>query len=128
MKLKYRVILASLFLVSLFCLFYIQLFSLEHGSDEIYVCQIGVFSNESNAVDMVDKVRGYGFDGLYYKYNDQFIVLAGMTLVYQEAVLIGEDISALGMASVIKQYYVDQSILSAYKEGEYKSVLEALES
>lgn len=126
MRLKHKVILSSFILVGLFSLLYIQLFSIKDSSHRIYVCQVGIFSNEGNAMDLVEEMNSLGFEGNYYIKDLQYFVLGGITLEQEDAIEIGELISGVNRTCVIKEYYVQGDCIEEIKEGEYAMVLEEL--
>lgn len=123
---KNKVILLSILLGCLFSYFYISVFSIASSDQVVYVCQVGIFSNESNASDMVNKMTNLSYDSYRYLNDGKHIVIAGISLSNEEANEIGTSISASGMNCVIKQYNVSSECIELIKEGTYTMLLEEL--
>lgn len=123
---KIKIVLVSLVLSLIFSVFYIWLFFIGNTTNVIYVIQVGIYSNESNAISMVENINNLDFDGNLFCKDGQYYVLAGIVLNRNDADEISLRVSNKGINCYVREFFVGTESIEGVKEGVYIEVLEEL--
>jgi hypothetical protein len=125
MKIKYVTVIIAIALSAISGTIYMKFFSNEEIS--IYVCQVGVYSNQDNANTMVQKLQAANLSVYTYQKKDTIVVISDIFLKEKDAEVLGEMISENGMTCAILKYQVASQMQSSIVDKKYETVLKELE-
>ncbi|WDC83860.1 SPOR domain-containing protein [Caloramator sp. mosi_1] len=78
--------------------------------NKIYLLQIGVFTNETNAKSMVDNLNRIDVYGHYYKDNDTYRVITDVSVDLNIIKNKKEELDKKGISSIIKEFDIQNKI------------------
>lgn len=75
----------------------------DSAKPKTYIVQLGSFSIEANAKNLVNSLKKKGFDALYKKVDNNYIVQAGSFAIKDNAVALSNKLLDAGFQSIIKE-------------------------
>lgn len=126
MKVKQVVVVVALLLSVCFGSIYMHFFSKVNEMIDIYVCQVGIYKEQSNADSMIESLKAAGLNGSSYKNGDTIIAISDIFLNQEEAKQAGTKISEKQISCVIKEYQVDKKYQDEIGKKVYDNVLKEL--
>lgn len=128
MKIVRFVILMAVGLSLLFSGIYLKFFSTLGSTIDAYVVQVGIYKQDENANEMVQKLTSLKQPNYKYQKDNNFVVITGVFLDEEEAKKMGNTISEKGVTCVIKQTEFDSEVKEAIQSQNYEIIIKELSS
>lgn len=123
MKAKNTILLCALLLSGVFSFVYLKFFSLDAKMMNVYAVQVGIYSKEENANEMIETLKNQSLNGYRYQKDDSFIVVSDVLLDKEEATELGNLISQKGITCLVKEYSIQERYKDSVSKKELESVL-----
>lgn len=128
MKTKYLTVTVALVLSALFGTIYMKFFSTVSATIHIYVCQVGIYSEETNANDMMQNLKNSELPTYSYHKDDTIIVISDIFLDKEQAEALGTTISEKQITCAIREYAIPEDMKTLIENKDYEKVLKELET
>lgn len=128
MKIVRFVILLAVGLSLLFSGIYLKFFSTLNSTINAYIVQVGIYKQDENANEMVQKLTSLKQPSYKYQKDNNFVVITGVFLEEEEAKKMGNTISEKGVTCVIKQTEFDSNIKENITAQNYEAIIKELSS
>ncbi|WP_249029852.1 SPOR domain-containing protein [Tannockella kyphosi] len=125
MKPSYKVSIIAIIFAILFSFFYQFCFGNENYV--VYVCQVGVYSNEDNANGMLESLELASYQGEIIDDEDMYKVVCGVFIEEKEASVLEEELKAEGFSVAIIEYIVSEEGYDSVEKAEYTLIAEVIE-
>ena len=123
-----KIVIIGLMLAFVFSLFYGVTFYQANSLYQVYICQVGIFSNQDNANQMIQKMSNLEFKAGSYQSGENNIVIAGAYEKEDIATQHAQVISSSGQTVVIKKYEVSEACFNQVKNEDYTLLFEELKN
>lgn len=128
MKIIRLVVVVAVALSVLYGSIYLKFFSNFSDSIQAYIVQVGIYKQDENANEMINKLSDLKKTGYKYQKDNKFIVIAGVFLDKQEAKKMGQEISNGGITCVIKPTQFEASFKEIISNQDYETIIKELSS
>lgn len=128
MKIVRFVVIIGIGLSLLFSGIYLKFFSTIGSKIEAYIVQVGIYKQDENANEMVEKLTSLKQPNYKYQKDNNFVVITGVFLDEEEAKKMGNTISEKGITCVVKQVQFDSKLKEAIEAQNYEAIIKELSS
>ncbi|MFV0394942.1 MAG: SPOR domain-containing protein [Coprobacillaceae bacterium] len=126
MKAKYITITIALVLSAIFGGIYMKFFSTINETITIYVCQVGIYEDETNANDMKQNLTNLELPTYSYQKDQTFVVISDIFLEEDKAKEYGTTVSEKQITCAIREYSIPKEMKSLVENKEYDEVLKEI--